>query len=463
MGWQDAPVVGEPSKQPAWQSAPEVSPSPKLSPMQDIMQSTDWAGLRRLGYGLAPSIAPMVGAVGMTPMLGPVGGAITGGVMGEAFNNAIGLTEPSIGSYAAQGLIPPALKGVAGLKRVGGAFGEKAGAETLNRLASPEIRNILQQYKPPTPSNVLFQKIDKSQAQVPVPATRQTSQEQIANIGKSMPGFRESYNTLKKQLEGVRDQTKKTGFVPIQTYQRLLHDVGTHIKAADRAGGVEAAGYKSLYKSLMEDLEKAPSRMKGPEAKILAEARDAFKRERVLEDIGDLARPFTMAGHGDVERFRANKIINRLKDPDDALGKFYQQSFTPDEQKGLMSSLVTLNKIPPIPAPRGTDAGSKERLGQIAGILGGGGAGAAAGAAGGLGAEGAGLGAAAGYLIPKIHTMVTNYNIANNTQAGKALIKELWQGSGGKFSPQFWSALEAFAASQAANPNAELFKLVGVK
>jgi len=178
-----------------------------------------------------------------------------------------------------------------------------------------------------------------------------------------------------------------------------------------------------------------------------------------LKDIAKLARPFTMSGHGDVERFQANKIINRLNDPDDELAKFYRQSFTKDEQKDLMEHLVTLNKIPPISAPKGVDAGSREKFSALQSILGFGGAGALAGTAGGMGVKGAAGGVALGYALPKVSTMIRNYNIANNTIMGKKLINELWDGNGGKFSPSFWAALEGFAASQAAHP--ELFQMAG--
>ncbi len=430
---------------------------------QEIDQSTNWAGMRKIGDAIAPAIAPTIGA-GLGSMVSPWLGTIAGGMAGEGVNNLIGLTKPDPISYGVQALMPPGLKSAGGLKRIGTALGEGQGAETLNRLGAPEIRRVLQQYKPAKPSSVLFEQVDKAKANIPVPETRKTAQEEVKNIGVSMPGFRESYNRLKKQLEGVHDQVKKTGFVPIQTYQRLLHDVGTHITSANAKGGVEAKGYKSLYRALMKDLEDAPSRMKGPEAETLKQARDAFKREHVLADIAKLAEPFTMSGMGDVERFRANKIINRLKDPDDELAKFYRQSFTNDEQRQLMSTLTTLNKIPPHHAPRGVDAGSREKLGTIMSIAGIAGAGGLAGhAAGGstMSVEGAALGAGLGYLVPKVTHMVHNFNIANNTQEGKKLIQNLWQHQGGKFSPQFWAALEGFAAAQTANP--ELFKLVMVK
>jgi len=200
MGWQDAPVVGESSKPPAWKSAPEVSASPPLSPMQDIMASTDWAGLRRLGLGIAPAIAPTVGAVAASPFMGPMAGAVFGGLAGEGFNNLIGLTQPSVSSYLLQAGVPPALKGLASLKRLGGALGEKGGAETLNRLASPEIRNILQQYTPPVPSKLLFEKVGNGM--IPMPHAREAAQEITARIGRQLPSEQPLY---KKSGDSAQD------------------------------------------------------------------------------------------------------------------------------------------------------------------------------------------------------------------------------------------------------------------
>lgn len=432
---------------------------------KEVNSSTDWAGMqgtaRNVGKALLPSVMPVAGAIGLTPILGPVGGAAVGGMMGEVGNQMLGITDPSVGSIALQGAIPPALKGMAGLKRISGAFGEKAGAETLNRLAAPEIRALLESYQPSPSASKLFGMLHGHEANIPVQPYVEAIQKVKKDIGVSSPGYRRSYAGLQRNVEGSEqgltyDTQTKQPVLPIQKFQREMHDVGTHTQASEP---MERGAYKQLYGGLAKSLESAS--LPGSKGQVLKEAREAFKREKVLEEIGDLARPFTMSGHGDVERFRANKIINRLKDPQDELAKFYQQSFTPEEQAKLMGSLVNLNKIPPIPAPRGADAGSRERLGQIASVVGMGGAGGLAGSSAGLGPEAAAMGAGIGYVVPKIATMIQNYNIANNTETGKALIKELWRGNGGKFSPEFWSAIHAFAAQQAANPQAELFQRAG--
>lgn len=46
-----------------------------------------------------------------------------------------------------------------------------------------------------------------------------------------------------------------------------------------------------------------------------------------------------------------------------------------------------------------------------------------------------------------------------NTQAGRALINEMYKKANYHLTPSFWSALEAFAAGQAAEPGAELYKI----
>lgn len=347
-----------------------------------------------------------------------------------------------------------------GLKRIGGAFGERAGAETLNRLGAPEIKALLDKYLPPTASEYLFRQLVGHEANIPVSPYLQSIQKVKKDIATSSRGYRqETYGGLKRNIEGSEEQISydtvtHQPVLPADKLQREMHDVGKHTKATD---SMVRGEYRQLFGGLSQSLEQAA--MPGSKGEILKEAREAFKREMVLKDIAKLARPFTMSGLGDVERFRANKIINRLSDPDDELAKFYKQSFTPAEQQDIMNHLVTLNKIPPIPAPKGVDTGSKERLGQIASVLGTAGAGSVAGGMTGMSTEGAALGAGLGYAIPKLATMLRNYNIANNTVVGKKLIAELWKGNGGKFSPQFWSALEGFAAAQAAHP--ELFEMAG--
>lgn len=431
----------------------------------DIKQSTDWPGMtkfyKQAGEYVLPALMPGLGAGSLLrfgpklvpPILRQVGGALAG----TAANQASGLTPPTVEEYLSQAGWPLGARGMGVAKRFLGKFGtEGRGAETLNQLIPQELGTMQTRYQPPTSAKTLFGQLQGSKANIPVPETRKAATEQLKNIGTSIPGFQESYGKLSKQLKGVQGATKQTGFLPIETYQRLLHDVGTHIQAADRAGGVEAHGYKGLYRALMEDLEKAPSRMSGPDAETLGTARDAFKREKFLDEIAHAARPFTKRG-SDLGQSNVNKIINRLNDKDDYFSKNFASSFSVPEQQKILSTLRTLNQMPAVPSGAGQSFGSggfwKH---EFPSMMAGGGLGYAAGQG-----EGAALGATVGAALPPAARMVRDFGLAWNTESGRAMIGDMVRNNHGRFSPEMWSTIEAFAAAQQDKPGAELYKMVG--
>lgn len=434
--------------------------------LKDIDQSTDYPGMQKF-YKQAATVgaeALLPGAAGMgalkygskaiPPMARQIGGQL-GGVFA---NQMAGVTQPGPLEYALNAITPFG----SGVSRRAAPFlwkfgTEAKGADTLNRIIPQELNILKQRYQPPVPAKDLFKTLEASRAHVPVPETRKTAKEEIGMIGKSLPGFKESYGKMGKQLAGVEQATKKTGFLPIDQYQRLMHDVGTHIQSAERAGGVEAKGYKSLYRALMDDLEKAPSRMTGADADTLGQARDAYKREKFLEEIAHIARPFTKRGQ-DIEQANVNKLINRLNDSEDFIAKTFKSSFAPDEQATIMNTLKTLNKIPAVPPGAGQSFGSggfwKH---EFPAIVSGGGLGYAAGHE-----AGAGVGMAIGAAIPPTSRMWRDFNLANNTEAGRAMIGAMYKQANYKLTPEMWAAIEAYAAAMGgAAPSAGLSTMIG--
>lgn len=430
--------------------------------LTEIDQSTDWPGLQRVGETAAslvlPSLFPMAGATSLLrygprvlpPVLRQVGGALAG----TGVNQATGLTPPGVPEFLWQAATPMSARGLGIGGRVAGKFGSEArGAETLNQIIPKELRMMQAQYQPPIASRDLFKKLEGTTEHLPAPATKQAAKDELTNIGKSVPGFQESYRTLAKQLKGVHGATKQTGWLPLETYQRLLHDVGTHIQAAERAGGVEAKGYKSLYRALMDDLEQAPQRTSGTTAETLARAREAFKREKVLEELSQLAKPFTKRGT-DIEQTNVNKLLNRLNDPQDVLAKNFQSAFSAQEQARMMSRLNTLNKMPMVPPGAGQTFGSGSFWKhEFPAMASGSGMGYAAG-----GGPGAALGLTLGAAIPPASRMIRDFSLAWNTDTGRAMIGEMIRNNGGRFSPEMWAAIEAFAAAQGSAPEALLFQ-----
>lgn len=438
MGWKEAPVVSsEALPSPSWKQAPE-----------EIMQSTDWSGMkdivRQAGRVAAPAIFPTIGAVLGTPF-GPAGN-IAGGLGGVAINQILGITEPGFVEPAAQTLVPGGAKTIGAAKRLFPAFGTEArGAETLNRLAPQEINALLKRYQPPTSAKELFGRLEGTEASIATPTAKEAAEAELKNISQSLPGFRESYGGLSKQLKGTSGAMGSTTSLPLPQFQRLLHDVGQHIEAAQKAGGVEKHGYGSLYRALMQDLEKAS--LPGEAGQTLAQGRQAFKKEQVLKEIEQIARPFTKKGAGLEEQYNANKVINKLKDPTDRIGKSFISAFTPQEQKIILDRLGVLNTIPSLPPQAGQTFGSGKFWTQTAPAL----------AAGGY--AGATINPVLGAAIagtPYGMRRMRDLSTAWETETGKALIKNLIQSNEGKLTPEFWSAIQAFVGSLPAQPSQRL-------
>ena len=434
MGWQDDPVMNPSTTQPAWMTDPvsEEVAHPKPPPRSAGLTARD------VGKVIAPAIYPTIGAV-LGTLLGP-GGQIVGGLGGVAVNQILGITEPSVVEPAAQVLVPGGSKGLNAYRRLFPAFGTEArAASTMNRIAPLEVQQMLKSYAPKRSSKTLFEEAERSGGTIPLPSTEEAAARELASIQESLPSFRTSYDPLKKHLKGIQQAADTGGVergIPTSTFQRLLHDVGRHQEAADVSGGVLKKGYRDVYAGLMKDLEQAPK---------LADARQAYKREIVLRELKSVGRPFTKRGVGEAEQFNANKLINRLNDSDDLLTKSFRSAFTPKEQQEILGTLTILNKIPPIPPGAGQSFGSGKFWTQTAPSLVTGGT---LGYASGNPLAGLVMGAGA----PAAQRYLRDFSLAWQTQEGKALIQNLLAHSGGKFTPQVWSAIQAFAASQFAQP-----------
>lgn len=440
MGWQNDPVMESPSAHaavPSWQNDPEVSPS--VSDIgKDIMQSTDWAGLRKLGRVVAPGIAPTVGAVALTPVLGPWAGPVVGGIAGEVANNLMGLTKPSVAGYATQAIVPPSLRVGSNLARWWPKFGTEArSAKSLNEIGINDLKLMQQQYQPLTPSAQLFNRVgDQTMA---MPETKGAAAKVLERIQSQLPSDQKLYA---QSGESAQDLANLPGGLPINQFQQGMSTMGQRVRAARRGeekvgGSTNMANYNQLYGGYAKDLEAAP---------MLKDARQAYKREQTLEDMSELAKPFIKKGVGETEQLSVNKLMTRLHDQNDEMGKFFHQSFNDAEQKDILARLGKINELPGIGAGPGQRTGSSHMNPLIAGMLGLGGAGYAH---GGLGEAAAGV--AGAYALGGTGRMLRDLSIAYNIPAGRAMLKGLLDRSGNKMTPEVWAGIQAFAGAQSAN------------
>ena len=555
--------------------------------LKEIDQSTDYTGMRKAFDVIAPSIAPTIGAISLTPALGPWAGPIVGGIAGEMLNNVVGVTNPSLGNYAAQALVPPVMRGAGNLKRLAPRFGtESRSAESLNQIGLRDLRSMQQEYQPLTPSEQLFARVGNDV--IPMPHAKDTAESVLRRIEMQLPSDRPIYGKSKKSAEDVidlfqpqrrraetpnepaidlghqpvqsyesgalrdplldrltsaapgritrsgeqtiippivdqslqssqdiamgkrptirrefpdlptqrnisdatvfpkeilppdssarypetiagvlqdyLDQSNKNKFLaeemkwqpgpgglPASRFQEAIRTAGERLRAARRGeesvgGSTNVRNYSELFSGYARDLDASP---------LLRRARDSFKREQVLTDIGDMARPFVKKGVGEAEQVNVNQLMNRLKDDTDELGRFYHQAFDPQERTEILRRLGRVNELPGIAPGTGQATGSSKVNPVIAAMLGAGSLGAAHGGAG------EAMGAAAGaYALSGAGRMARDLSIAYNIPAGRALITQLLDRSGGKLTPEVWAGIQAFAASQTANlpANAQIIK-----
>lgn len=443
--------------------------------LKDIDQSTDYSGMRKAFDVVAPSIAPTIGAVAMTPALGPWAGPVVGGVAGEMLNNVVGLTKPSVGNYAAQALVPPAMRGAANLKRLAPTFGtEKRGAATLNEIGKKELTKIQADYQPLTPSDQLFARIGNEV--IPMPGARDASDTVLQRIASQLPSDRPLYAKSGETAHDVRDLFKEErvvtpetalypeelgrytvdvrqgpGGLPASRFQESIRTVGERLRAARRGeenvgGTANIRNYSTLFGGYAKDLDASP---------ILKRARESFKREATLEDIGETAKIFTPKGHGEKQQINVNRLIDQLRDDTDEIGKFFHQTFSQQERQEILKRLGRVNDLPGLGPGAGQAVGSSKVNPVMAAMLGGGALGY------GHGGAGEAMGAAAGaYALSGAGRMARDLSIAYNIPAGRALIGQLLDRSGGKLTPEVWAGIQAFAAAQTASlpTNARIIK-----
>ncbi len=433
--------------------------------LKEIDQSTDWVGMQKVGRAVAPSIAPTVGAIAATAILGPWLGPIVGGMAGEAFNNAINLTQPSIYGYAAQALVPPSLRGITNVTKLWPKFGTTSrGAETLQQVGKADIRLMQKQYQPWTSSEELFSRVGNEL--IPMPHAKEAADKILQRIESELPSDRPLFRHSGESAKEVKSLFKEerlvkpedpfypedlgrytiemrpgAGGLQASRFQTAMHTLGERLRAARRGeehvgGSTNVRNYSQLFGGYARDLDASP---------ILKRARESFKREATLEDIGEAAKVFVKKGVGETEQLSVNRLMNMLKDDNDNLGKFFKQAFDEKERQDILTRLGKINELPGIGPGTGQATGSSRVNPLIAAMMG----------AGSIGAHEAGvtgaLGAAAGtYALSGAGRMARDLSIAWNIPAGRAMIQEMLNKSGGKMTPQITAAIEAFAASQTA-------------
>lgn len=397
---------------------------------------------------IRPAILPTGLSIAGGMVAGAPGSAIGSGI-GEAANQALGITDPSL-TEIGKAVAVPAAFGAAGkiASKVAPFVLPSRVAQALNVLGPQAAAEAVGKLQPNVTSSKLFGLAAQSEVKVPMNRAFHAIDSMLDDLTNVSTGVQKQNGTVINYLKGLREKitTSEHGLDPI-ALQRELEGAGKVLKGVKVQGGSGEGAIKKVFGAMVKDLDDA-AKMGGrmnpgnTGVQALIDARQAFKREKVLEDIGDAINKATRSqpGQGDVLRFDASKIINKIRN-DERLGDFYKQAFTDAERQDLEHILYTLNKIPVLRPGAGQQFGSGKML---SGAVPSGGLGYAA-----SGGDPfiSGLATAAGAALPAGIEIGKDVALAMQLKTGRALVKELLNQSKGSITPQVASVIGAYAAA----------------
>src|SRR3990172_1472953 len=297
-----------------------------------------------------PMALPTVGsAIGGT--IGGVPGSAVGSFLGEAGNQALGITERSnlqLGLAAGLPLALPALgRGFKFAKRF---FTPRAGAETLNRLAGPEVEHFISRYAPAGKAAELFEAAKQAGGSVQMTNTLNALDDVIGQLDSAStpPAVLTNAKNLWLKIAG------KNGAFDPTDLQQELEIFGKTVAKLERVEGSPFGVGKKVFSALLDDLDNAIGQGV-PGAATLRLARDTFKRSAAIEDAIEISGKAlkVLRGQGDAVSFNPGEVIRKLQGD-----KFFGQSFSQAEQKEIFGLLTNLNKIPALRPGAGQQFGS---------------------------------------------------------------------------------------------------------
>lgn len=399
-----------------------------------------------LPTGLGIAGAAFGGGVG-TPfgltVPGGVAGGAAGSAAGEALNQALGITEPSLGQIGIAAAIPAAVGTAAAVARPLARFATAArAAQTLNALAPDEAAARLARLTPRVPAKVLFKQATEQRVLIPATKAAGVIDDMLDDLTRASKGVQRVNSQVIGYLKGLKAklESQPAGVSPAE-FQRELEGAGQVIKSVGARGGSGSGAVKKVFNALIGDLDEAAKTANPamPAASTLIAARDTFKRESVIREIGEMIQDATklLRGQGGQIQFNANQVIRDI-----GKNKFYADAFTAAERKEVESLLKLLNNIPALRPGAGAQFGSG-RVQEMLRLT-------AVGGAGGAmmgGGSGGAIGAAAGAMAQPVLEFGRNFATALQMQTGRALLRQLLTESKGVATPQVATILAAYARS----------------
>lgn len=384
---------------------------------------------------------------GMTVPGGVIGGGIGSG-LGEAANQLLGITEPSLAEIGKATAIPMAIGGATALLRPLMPFATSgSAARTLNALAPDEAAAKVGAMMPKVSASSLFKQATNAHVTIPMNRTAHMLEDLMDDLRTVSPGVKRANSQVIHYINGLREKliTSPGGLSP-SALQRELEGVGTVVKSLSAKGGAGSGSIKQVFKAMVNDLDDAAKMANPgqPAARLLQAARDTFKKESVLKEIGESIADATknLRGQGELVQFNSNQVLKSI-----SKNRFYTDALSVSERGEVESLLKLLNKIPALRPGAGSQFGSGRLATMAASASAGGGMGFAAG-----GPTGAGIGTAIGAALPPVVEFGKNVATAMQMSTGRALMKELLTHSKGVATPQVMSVIAAYARAVETSP-----------
>ncbi len=387
---------------------------------------------------------PMAGSIALpaaaTAALGPLNAPFIpleqgiGSGLGEAANQALGITEPSLKQIGIATAAPIATGYGMNLLRTG-----KALPKTLNTEGPGMALNQIKGYRGEFSAAQMMDDATRQGVTVPLNKTTQALQDMRNVLANKTPAQQRAFEKVLKDT-GLENLATGPGGISPAKMQGLLETIGPLQAAAD--DGIEKGYLGKFFATLNQDLDDAGAAL-GP-------ARDYWKREKVLDDVEAAISKaiFTPKGQGLDTQFNANKIINELNNKSEGLGKWFSQSFTVAEQGELKNMLGFLNTLPSL-KPTSGQWGSGRFWERASHSTAGGGIGAGIGFSI-AGPPGAAVGAGIGVATPEALDFVRLAMQAWKMPGGKQVVKQLLLNTDSAKLPLAMSSLTAFLSGAAA-------------
>ena len=414
---------------------------------------------RAIGTAASVPLRAVPGGGYVAPFLPPLlaaGGAATG----ELANQALGIHPFDLGNVAETGIASLAMETPVTLSRIGRQFGAKKGPELLSKAGHQEALGKVQEFAPAKPAN--FNALTQFSQPIPMPHTTQ----EINQIAGSLLVGRSDVVNDKRNVRAFNwlanlQKDIQTGGLTPAAFQREMQFLNAELIPNAIPGSKQEGALKALYKSLNTDIARA-ARQGLPGAAELFEARQAFARQRLVDDMTQAINDSFQPQRGqEVRNFNPAAVIRKIEKDE-----FFTQVLPPQDRDELINFLEDLNQAGLLQPPATVNAGSKRimtKLGTAAGV----------GAAGGgyalsqdpkdIGGSlvTGGLAAGAGLVAPAIYNVYKNLVQAGMTKVGRETIRNIvaGEGAGALWNPKVMSAIGGIAASYENMPYTEQFTL----